>query len=92
VYLFHPSAVDELVQVQRRPAVRTLAPLLRQPTPDAQVAAQLRAVRAQVRIPGVNVRIGDFWRFFGDFRRKNGAFFLENKCRDQVLCINYQYF
>ena len=43
-------AVDEFVNVQGGPAVGTLGPLLRQPPPDAEVAAQLGAVRAQVGI------------------------------------------
>lgn len=48
--LLHPAAVDQLMEVQRGAAVRALGPLLRQPAPHARVAAQLRAVRAQVGI------------------------------------------
>ena len=49
-YLFNPSAVDQFGYVQRRPAVRALRPLLRQPPPDAEVAAQLGAVGTQVSV------------------------------------------
>lgn len=48
--LLQPPAVDQLVDVQRGPAVRTLAPLLGQPARDAKEAAQLRAVRTEVRL------------------------------------------
>ena len=91
--LLHPAAVDQLVDVQRRPAVRALRPLLRdtgyyeiiildqleeiiikfnkipdpedcdfrskirnsnsllrEPPPDAEVTAELGAVRAEVRV------------------------------------------
>lgn len=47
--LLQPATVDQLADVQRGPAVRTLAPLLGQPARDAQVAAQFRAVRTEVR-------------------------------------------
>lgn len=50
-HLLHPAAVDELVEVQRGAAMGALGALLRQPAPDADVAAELRAVRAEVRVP-----------------------------------------
>ena len=50
LYLFDPSAIDELVDVQGRPAMGTLRPLLREPASDAEVAAELGAVRAEVGV------------------------------------------
>ena len=48
--LLHPPAVDELVYVEAGSAVRTLRPLLCQPSPDAHVAAQFGAVRTEVGV------------------------------------------
>ena len=48
--LLDPATVDQLVNVEAGPTVRTLRPLLRQPPPDAHVAAELGAVRAQVGV------------------------------------------
>lgn len=49
--ILDPPTVDQLVQVQRSPAVGTLRPSLGQPPPNAKVAAQLGAVRTQMRVP-----------------------------------------
>lgn len=48
--LLDPSAVDQLVEVEGRSAVRTLRSLLGQPSSYAGVAAQLAAVRAEMRV------------------------------------------
>lgn len=48
--VLEPAAVDQLRDVQRGAAVRTLAPALRQPLGDARIAAELRTVRTQVRL------------------------------------------
>ena len=44
-YLLNPPTVDELMNVETGPAVRALGPLLCQPPSDAEVAAELGAVR-----------------------------------------------
>lgn len=46
--LLQPTAIDQLVDVQRGPTVRTLTSLLGQPARNAQVAAQFRAVRTEM--------------------------------------------
>ena len=49
-HLLHPAAIDELVDVEAGSTMRTLRPLLCQPSPDAHVAAQLGAVRTEVGV------------------------------------------
>ena len=80
-HLFHPSAVDELVQVKRCSAVRTLTPLFSQPPPDAQVAAQLRAVRAEVRVPELQKKLNLFYISFNYLDLKLGNPKLLNHCK-----------
>ena len=48
--LFHPTTIDELVDVERGPTMGALGPLLREPASDAEVAAELGAVRAEVGV------------------------------------------
>lgn len=48
--ILDPAAVHQLMEVQGCATVRALGPLLRQPSPHASVAAELRAVGTHVRV------------------------------------------
>ena len=48
--LLYPPTVDQLVYVEAGPTVRTLRPLLRQPSSDAHVATQLGAMRTEMSV------------------------------------------